>query len=291
VASPSGKAEACKASIPQFESGCHLIIKNMLYIVSTPIGNLSDISLRALEVLKSVNAIYCEDTRTSKVLLQAHGVNTPLISYHNFNEKKRLSEICEKLREGQNLALISDAGTPCFQDPGYLLIEACQKEGLEYTTVPGASSILSALILSGFEIEKFQFVGFLSKKTSEIRKTLESINSYQGLSVFFESPKRIIETLEIFEKINPAISLCVIREITKKFETIHKGTPSSLIQEFKIEAPRGELVCVVQGTSAALIEDMTELALELKSHGVSKKSAYELASKLGFVDKDRLYKS
>jgi 16S rRNA (cytidine1402-2'-O)-methyltransferase len=263
----------------------------MLYIVSTPIGNLADITLRALDVLNTVDAILCEDTRTSQVLLNAHHIHTPLISYHSFNEKKRVNEVLEKLKNGQNLALISDAGTPCFQDPGFILIEACLKEGISYTTVPGASSILSALILSGFSVDKFQFIGFLSKKTSEIKKALESINTYEGLSVFFESPKRLVETLEIFNQINPEIPICVIREMTKKFETVHKGTPKSLIEEFTLTPPRGELVCVAKGSNLKEIIDYTDLALELIDQGLSKKSAHYFASKLGFVDKDRLYKA
>jgi 16S rRNA (cytidine1402-2'-O)-methyltransferase len=263
----------------------------VLYIVSTPIGNLSDISLRALEVLASVDAILCEDTRVSKTLLNAHKIHTPLSSYHSFNEKKRLEEIVERLKEGQSLALISDAGTPLIQDPGFILIERCQKENIPYTTVPGASSVMSALILSGYPIERFQFIGFLPKKNQEAKKTLLEACSYDGLSLFFESPKRAIETLALIHNINPELSVCVIREITKKFETVHKGTTESLIQEFSLTAPRGELVFVIQGKPSQQLFEATQIAVELIEGGLSKKSAFNLASKLGFVDKDKLYKS
>lgn len=262
----------------------------MLYIVSTPIGNLKDITLRALEVLKSCDAILCEDTRVSKNLLNAYEISKPLLAYHSFNEKKRLDEILDRLSRGENLALISDAGTPLIQDPGYILIQACQERGLPYTTVPGASSILSALVLSGFDINQFQFLGFLPKKTQDATQVIKEINKYDGLSVFFESPKRVVETLELLKTHAPEHMICVIREMTKKFETVHKGRACELLEYFNDQSPRGEIVFVVQGQKQAEERDLTDYAFELLSLGLSKKSAYQLASRFGFVDKDRLYK-
>ena len=229
----------------------------MLYIVSTPIGNLADISLRALETLKSVNAILCEDTRVSKNLLNFYQIQTPLISYHCFNEKKRVDEIIERMNRGESFALISDAGTPLFQDPGFILIQACYEHGIPLTTIPGASSILSALVLSGFALNQFQFLGFLDKKTSDAESALKKACLYEGLSVFFESPKRLVSTLELIHKINQQINICVVREITKKFETAHRGKPSSLIEEFTKNSPRGEIVIIIEGQPAPTDIDMT----------------------------------
>ena len=292
MASPSGKAEACKASIPQFESGCHLLfLQNMLYIVATPIGNLSDISLRALDVLKTCDAVLCEDTRVSKILLNHYQIEKPLISYHSFNEKQKLDMVVQRLLNGENLALISDAGTPLFQDPGHLLIQECQAHQIPYTSIPGASSILSALILSGFTIDRFQFLGFLPKKPQELKEVLSHITTYDGLTVVFESPKRVKETLEILNSIDPSINLAVIREITKKFETVHKGTASELSKEFSLNDARGEIVLVIKTSFSKAEEDFTDFAFELIANGISKKTAYQLASRLGPVNKDLIYKS
>lgn len=292
VASPSGKAEACKASIPQFESGCHLsILKIMLYIVSTPIGNLSDMTIRGIETLKSSDLILCEDTRVSKILLTAYDIQKPLLSYHSFNESQRLESIIEKLTQGQNIALISDAGTPLFQDPGFILVKECQSKNIPYTTIPGASSILSALILSGFEVNAFQFLGFLPKKISDLKNSLKNACHYNGLTVFFESPKRTEETLKILNEINPCIELAIIREITKKFETVHKGTASSLLEAFSHSPPRGEIVFVIKGCYEEKIQDFTQFAQTLIQEGLSKKSAVLLSSTLGYVNKDLIYKS
>lgn len=263
----------------------------MLYIVSTPIGNLSDITLRAIETLKFCDVILCEDTRVSKILLNVYDIHKPLISYHSFNETSRLQEIIHRLQNGEKIALISDAGTPLFQDPGFILIKECQSQDIPYTTVPGASSILSAIILSGFEVNTFQFVGFIPKKTSEAKQLLQNICQYDGLSVFFESPKRTQDTLELIAEIDPNVEIAVIREITKKFETVHKGTAISLIEEFKNEAPRGEIVFVIPGIPKVEVEDYTDFAKTLIEEGLSKKTAYNLASRFGYVNKDLIYKS
>lgn len=291
MASPSGKAVACKASIPSSNLGAtFLLLKFMLYIISTPIGNLSDITLRAIETLKACDLILCEDTRVSKILLNAYEIKKPVVSYHSFNEVKRLSDIITKLEEGQNIALISDAGTPLFQDPGFVLVKECQNKNIPYTTIPGASSILCALILSGFEIKIFQFLGFLPKKPSDAKKTLMTMCGFEGLSVFFESPKRAESTLKLITAINPLIELAVVREITKKFETVHKGTASSLLETFQKTPPKGELVFVIQGYREEKIQDFTDFAKALIQDGLSKKSAYKHASSLGYLDKDLIYK-
>lgn len=262
----------------------------MLYIIATPIGHLDDFTLRSIETLKKVDTILCEDTRVTLGLLHHYGIQKPLVSYHSFNEKKRVEEILEKLKMGHDIALVSDAGTPLFQDPGALLIEACVAAHIPFTSLPGPSSILSALILSGFRIEKFQFVGFLSKKSGEIKETLQEALSYPGLTVAFESPQRLLETLKILQELKSDASICVIREITKKFETAHRGSLFELIEHFSKEAPRGEIVLVLEGVKESSEKDFTPLAEAMIHEGLSKKTAIQLASKWGFVDKDTLYK-
>ena len=168
----------------------------MLYLVSTPIGNLSDITHRAIETLKSVDYILCEDTRRSSILLKAHGITTHLKSFHKFSEKREEERVVENLKSGKSIALISDAGTPGIADPGQRLVARCRKEGISVTSLPGPSAPIVALTLSGFSMERFQFLGFLPKKTSERKQLLNSMLFYSGVSIFFESPKRIQATLK-----------------------------------------------------------------------------------------------
>jgi 16S rRNA (cytidine1402-2'-O)-methyltransferase len=227
----------------------------------------------------------------SKILLSAYNIQKPLISYHSFNESKRCEEIINRLELGENIALISDAGTPLFQDPGFILIKECQNKNISYTTVPGASSILSALVLSGFELNQFQFLGFLPKKSGDAKDVLNNAIDYPGVSVFFESPRRTEDTLKLISELNPDCEIAIIREITKKFETVHKGSAFSLLEEFQKEPPRGEIVFVIKGCPKETTEDFTEFAMTLIQEGLSKKSAYKHASRFGYVDKDLIYKS
>lgn len=263
----------------------------MFYIVATPIGNLSDITLRALEVLKTSDLILCEDTRTSKVLLAHYGIQTQVSSYHSFNETSKKDSIIKLLLEGKTISLISDAGMPLIQDPGHTLVEACQDNNIPYTVIPGASSVLNAAVLSGFEVKKFQFIGFLPKKNSEIKPLFEEALGYDGLSIFFESPKRLIDSLSLLAQLNQDAPCCVIREITKKFETVHKGSASSLLCFFKETEPRGEIVLILKGQKTETNQDLTEVAFELVKEGLSKKTAYSILSQIGFVNKKKLYHS
>jgi len=262
----------------------------MLYIIATPIGHLDDITLRSLETLKKVDLILCEDTRVTRGLLHHYQIDKPLVSYHSFNEKNRVNEIIEKLKKGVEIALVSDAGTPLFQDPGAVLVQACVQEGLAYTTLPGPSSILSALVLSGYPIEKFQFIGFLAKKNSALKEALQSALDYSGLTVAFESPHRLIESLDMLKQLKAKGSLCVIREITKKFESVHRGTVDELMAHFALEPPRGEIVLVIPGEAKLPQQDFTHLAERLLEEGLSKKTAVSIASTYGIVNKDYLYK-
>ncbi|OGW84073.1 MAG: 16S rRNA (cytidine(1402)-2'-O)-methyltransferase, partial [Omnitrophica bacterium RIFCSPHIGHO2_02_FULL_51_18] len=189
----------------------------MLYIVATPIGNLSDITFRAVETLKKVNFIACEDTRHSKFLLDHYGIKKPLVSYHDFSEKKRAPEILEKLKAGQSVALVSDAGTPGIADPGYRLIRAAIDEGIRVEALPGPSAFLTALILSGLPMHSFVFEGFLPVKSGQKRAKLLSFRDEKRTVIFYESPHRFLKTLELMKDTLDDIDIVVARELTKKF--------------------------------------------------------------------------
>ncbi len=217
----------------------------MLYVVATPIGNLSDITLRALEVLKSVDLIAAEDTRHSGMLLMHFGIKKPLLSYHEHNEAMRTAQLAERLAEGKNVALITDAGTPALSDPGARLIRACIERGLPLTVIPGPSSILAALVGSGFSTERFYFGGFLPVKSGQRERELRATAERGETTIFFESPYRLTKTLAGCTGIMPDRQLCVARELTKKFEEFRHGTASELLAHYGAHPPKGEIVLVV----------------------------------------------
>ena len=217
----------------------------MLYIVSTPIGNLGDITLRALEVLKSVNLIAAEDTRHSGVLLKNFEIKKPLLSYHEHNEAMRTAQLVERLAAGEDIALITDAGTPGLSDPGARLIRECVKRGLSFMIIPGPSSILAALVGSGFGTEKFCFRGFLPTKSGQRARELRAAAERDETTIFFESPYRLTKTLSTCVDIMSDRQLCVARELTKKFEEFQRGTPGELLAHFEVHPPKGEIVLIV----------------------------------------------
>ena len=217
----------------------------MFTFVPTPIGNRADITLRALEVLSEADAIACEDTRHSRPLLNYYEIDKPLISLHDHNEAQRLPELIAKVKEGQKIAVISDAGTPLISDPGYRLIQACIEEDVPYTILPGASSVITALAGSGFPCHAFRFDGFLPVKKGKRRKALQSAIDSGITSLFFESPHRLPSTLEILTDLQPHLPVCVARELSKKFETYHRDTASSLWEYFKEHPPKGEIVLLL----------------------------------------------
>jgi len=217
----------------------------MLYVVATPIGNLSDITLRALEVLKSVDLIAAEDTRHSGMLLMHFGIKKPLLSYHEHNEAMRTAQLVERLAEGKNVALITDAGTPALSDPGARLIRACIERGLPLTVIPGPSSILAALVGSGFSTERFYFGGFLPVKSGQRERELRATAERGETTIFFESPYRLTKTLAGCTGIMPDRQLCVARELTKKFEEFRRGTASELLAHYEAHPPKGEIVLVI----------------------------------------------
>ncbi|MDQ6860377.1 MAG: 16S rRNA (cytidine(1402)-2'-O)-methyltransferase [Verrucomicrobiota bacterium] len=219
----------------------------MLYVVATPIGNLSDITLRALEVLKSVDLIAAEDTRHSGNLLRHFEIRKPLVSYHEHNEAMRTAELSQRLADGENIALITDAGMPALSDPGVRLIRACIERGLPYTIVPGVSAILTALVGSGFALDRFHYCGFLPPKSGGRERELRAAAVREETTVFFESPHKIAKTLAACAEIMPERSLCVARELTKKFEEFRRGTAAELLAHYEAHPAKGEITLVVSG--------------------------------------------
>jgi len=219
----------------------------MLYVVATPIGNLSDITLRALEILKDVDLVAAEDTRHSGILLKHYQINKPLISFHEHNEAMRTAQLAERLAAGEKIALITDAGTPGLSDPGARLIRECIKRELPFTVIPGPSSILTALLGSGFSAEKFFFGGFLPVKSGQRERALCVAATREQTSIYFESPYRLTKTLKACAKIMADRQLCVARELTKKFEEFRRGPAAQLLAHYEAHLPKGEIVLMIAG--------------------------------------------
>jgi 16S rRNA (cytidine1402-2'-O)-methyltransferase len=220
----------------------------MLYVVATPIGNLADITLRALEVLRNVDVVAAEDTRHSGLLLKHFGIKKPFLSYHEHNETARTAELVQHLARGEKVALITDAGTPGLSDPGLRLIRACIERGLAFTIVPGPSATLTALLGSGFSTEKFSFCGFLPVKSGRRERELCAAAQRECTSVFFESPYRLVKTLEACIQIMPDRQVCVAREMTKKFEEFRRGTAAELFAHYTAHPAKGEIVLLISSS-------------------------------------------
>jgi len=220
---------------------------SVLYIVSTPIGNLDDITLRALHVLEAVPLIAAEDTRHTLKLLTHFGLRRPLISLHARNEQRQLETILKRL-EDHDVALVSDAGTPALSDPGVRLVNAAVRQGFTVVPIPGPSAVLAGLVSSGLPTNQFTFLGFMPRKRGELGRLLQDVGQARRTFVFFESPHRICKTLDIMASALGPRSLVVAREITKVHEEFLRGTPATLLEHFKNAPPRGELTVVVAGS-------------------------------------------
>jgi 16S rRNA (cytidine1402-2'-O)-methyltransferase len=219
----------------------------MLYIVATPIGNLADMTLRALEALKAADVVAAEDTRHSGMLLKHFEISKPLVSYHEHNEAMRTAQLVERLAAGESVALITDAGTPGVSDPGARLIRECIKRNLPFTVIPGASAILVALVGSGFATERFYFGGFLPVKSGQRERELTAAAARPETSIYFESPYRLTKSLARSAEIMPERMLCVARELTKKFEEFRRGTGAELLAHYEARPPKGEIVLLIAG--------------------------------------------
>ena len=219
-----------------------------LYLVPTPVGNLADMTYRAVSVLQSVDLILAEDTRTSKTLLQHYQINTPMQSNHKYNEHQKLGQIIDRLHAGENIAVITDAGTPGISDPGFLVVRECVKEGIEVETLPGATAFVPALVNSGLPCDRFVFEGFLPQKKGRQTK-LNSLTDCKYTMVFYESPFRLVKTLEqLAEVLGAERRAAVCREITKLHEETQRGTLAQLAQHYTEKGVKGEIVIIVAGT-------------------------------------------
>ena len=218
-----------------------------LYIVPTPVGNLGDMTPRAVEVLKAADIVLAEDTRTSGVLLKHFDIATPMRSHHKFNEHEAVNAVVRQLSDGAVMALISDAGTPAISDPGFLLSRECRRQGIEVETLPGATAFVPALVNSGLPCDRFVFEGFLPPKKGRATR-LEELKQMTMTMVFYESPLRLLKTLQQFaETFGPDREASVVREISKLHNTTHNGTLGELVDYFTANQPRGEIVIIVAG--------------------------------------------
>jgi 16S rRNA (cytidine1402-2'-O)-methyltransferase len=218
-----------------------------LTLVATPIGNLGDITLRALEVLKSVHVILAEDTRHSRRLLNHYAINTPLISYHDHNESRVTPSLIERMQRGEKMALITDAGTPGISDPGFYLVRAALAAGIEVTTAPGPSALLAALTLSGFPCETFVFIGFTPKKPGELAKMVEELVNEPRTTVFYVAPHQLRKVVDAIADRLPDREMAVAKELTKLHEQVARGTAAELKTKIAPTMPKGEFVLIVKG--------------------------------------------
>ena len=219
-----------------------------LYLVATPIGNLEDLTYRARRILAEVDLIACEDTRHTRHMLTHYGITTPTVSFHEHNEAARTTELLQRLQRGEDVALVSDAGTPAVSDPGYPLVREAAAAGISVVSVPGPSAVMAALTVSGLPPDRFVFLGFLPRRLGERRRALEAAAALPWTLVFFEAPHRITAVLEDIEAVLGDRRVALARELTKKFEEVFRGTVADALGHLRAHAPRGEFTIVVEGT-------------------------------------------
>lgn len=254
----------------------------VLYIVATPIGNLGDITQRALDILRSVDLIAAEDTRNSQKLLNHFGIRASMMTLHEHNEREQADEIITKLQSGKSIALISDAGTPLISDPGYTLVSRIHAQGIKVTPIPGPSALIAALSVAGLPTDRFCFEGFLPAKTAARDKVLQSLRQETRTMVFYEAPHRLIDTLtSLRDVLGEDRIICLVREITKLYETIRKDSVAAIL-EWVSENPeqqKGESVLVVEGSTSRKPTNRVEIEVEaLLSHLMQKMSLKDAAS-------------
>ncbi|MDU4018831.1 MAG: 16S rRNA (cytidine(1402)-2'-O)-methyltransferase [Finegoldia magna] len=266
--------------------------KSKIYVVPTPIGNLADITLRSLDVLKNVDVIYCEDTRNTSKLLNYYDIKTPLVSYHKHNEQSRSEEIIDKiLLENINCAVVSDAGMPSISDPGQILLEKAIDRDVDIEVLPGASAAITALVRSGFDSLQFAFLGFVPRKNADKNKFYDQIKNATMTTIIYESVHRVEATVEELSEFLGDRKICVLRELTKIHESVMKGTCAEVIEMLKNEIVKGEFVIVID----KLIEedediDVKEKLTELINDGMSKKQAVKIVSDVYGLKKNDVYK-
>ena len=263
----------------------------MLYLVSTPVGNLKDMSFRALEVLKEVDLIACEDTRTSLKLLNHYEIKKPLVSYHKFNEKVAGEKLLAELNAGKNIALITDAGTPVISDPGNILCKMLVENDIEYTVIPGATAFVPALLLSGMDASRFSFIGFLPEKKKDVEELLSGYKHLNSTLIFYCAPHDVKKTVETLHTFLGDRNACSVKEITKLHE---KAIRFNLKDGYPEETPRGEYVIIVEGGTG---EENPNLELSVKEHielyvkkGMSNMDAVKQVAKERKLPKSEVYK-
>jgi 16S rRNA (cytidine1402-2'-O)-methyltransferase len=264
-----------------------------LFIVGTPIGNIRDITLRAIDTLKSVDLIACEDTRHSKILFDKYEIKTPTTSYHKFNVKAKTTYIIDKIKAGADVALVSDAGMPGISDPGQELVKAAVSENIIIEVIPGASAVVSALSVSGLRTDRFVFDGFLPVKPSDRKEMLKAISKEERTVIIYEAPHRVLKILEELMEYCGDRNICAARELTKKFEEVARGRISDLISKFSFSRPRGEFVLVIEGEKAEkeINVDPEALLKDLVDAGIPKSNAVKIVANRLKLPKNELYRT
>ena len=265
-----------------------------LVVCPTPIGNLEDVTLRVLAALREADVVACEDTRRTRTLLDRYGVRAPLVSYHEHNEDRRAAELVERMRSGEVVALVSDAGMPLISDPGFVLVRACVAAGLAVEVLPGPSAALAALVASALPADRWRFVGFLPRRRGELRRVFEEPG---GTLVAFESPRRLPGTLAVLADVDPERSVAVCRELTKVHEEVVRGTALELAGRYRGAPPRGEIVLVVgapakraaDGSGRPRAEAVDALA-RLVEAGAKARPAASVVAKLTGESANALYR-
>ena len=262
-----------------------------LYLIPTPIGNLGDMTYRSIEVLKNSEVIFSEDTRETKKLLDYYNIDKKLISNHKFNEDSAYKKVLSYLKEGKNVAIVSDRGTPSISDPGFVSTYQIIKEGYNVICLPGATACIPAIVMSGLNPNKFLFYGFLNSKKSSKKKELEELKKLKYTIILYESPFRVIETLELIREVMGDRNISISREISKKHEEVYRGTVSEVLNE--LISPKGEFVIVIEENKEEI--DYTEVDIishvkELIISGMLEKDAIKEVSKLHKVPKQEVYK-
>jgi 16S rRNA (cytidine1402-2'-O)-methyltransferase len=262
-----------------------------LVVCATPIGNLEDVTLRLLAELRTADVVLCEDTRHTRGLLERHGIEARLLSYHEHNEASRTSELLPRLEAGERIALVSDAGRPGVSDPGARIVRAALDAGVEVTVLPGPSAVETALVVSGLVGERYQFVGFLPRGAKPLADLWEELSAWRWPAVAFESPQRLPATLRSLAAADAERPVAVCRELTKRFEEIARGTAAELAERFA-EPPKGEITLVVGPAAARGIDEGAALAAvaELVEAGLPRKRAAELVAQLTGAARNRLYR-
>jgi 16S rRNA (cytidine1402-2'-O)-methyltransferase len=262
-----------------------------LAVCATPIGNLEDVTLRVLAELAAADVVLCEDTRHTRVLLQRHGIEARLLSYHEHNEAQRTAELLPRLEAGERIALVSDAGLPGVSDPGARLVRAALDAGIDVTVLPGASAVETALVASGLVAEQYRFLGFLPRGEKRLGELWDELRNWPWPAVAFESPQRLPATLRSLAAADPDREVAVCRELTKRFEEVMRGTAAQVAERFG-SPPKGEITLVLGAASGLGDGDEAEAlgaVAELVAAGVPRRQAAEVVSRLAGIPKNRLY--